>query len=203
MEKTSFQSHIVEQHKSYTEWWLNHGNHSKRTKMYRIVKNFQGRKLSWISRICSVPRKFSLRIFWGVACNTWQEYLAHTYSRCHLPFDRLTCPCSSTFRQAHCHRSLMVGPLRGRHPDTDQIQARPGTRRRHGSENGPRNTAWERQFTTSLTWIDRWMKLPCQPCRCSEYRLVLHLDQLVIVRGGCDYRASMRTMSIATPIQIE
>ena len=57
--------------------------------MYRIAGNFWGRKLSRISRIGAVPRKFFPWIFWGhgthdrgVVRNTQQ---AHAYSRHHLP----------------------------------------------------------------------------------------------------------------------
>ena len=38
---------------------------------YRIVENFRGRKLSWISRFWSHPRKFSLWNFGGVAFGGW------------------------------------------------------------------------------------------------------------------------------------
>ena len=159
-----------------------------------------------------------------MARNTQQEFLEHAYSRSHLPFDRLTCPCSSTFRQAHDESSLPKSDGLALSTVVPSLSIIAVNRQAWGEDtltptrskcSPEQGEGMDRKTDHGVRYdsISSPLLLPglitewnycgtSRLCRCSEYRLLFHLDQLVIVCGGCDYRACMRAMSIATPIQI-
>ena len=141
------------------------------------ARNFRGRKLSRISRICAVPRKFSLRIYgaWHTTRgrNFWRmrtqgaifpsidwHVLAQVCFQTNSSPPKSDGPALSTVVPS----SSIVGVNRqawGEDTWTPTGSKRTRNKEKAQIGNGPRSTVWQRQFTTSLslTRIDRWMKL--------------------------------------------
>ena len=146
-------------------------------------RKFSRRKLS---RICAVPWKFSLRIFWGVTCNTQCRNFWRMCTQgaifCSINRHVLAQVLSDKLVATKIWWSLStVVPsssivLDKPAEDTD-IQARKlhpwgeGTGRKTGHR-----VQCDSVSSPFLLPIDRWMKIPCvrlhRVVRCSEYRLV-------------------------------
>ena len=100
---------------------------------------------------------------------------------------------SSTWRHAH-DKFYQAPPLflcnveKIGEAGDEAMKASP-PRRRHGSENRPRSTVWQRQFTISLTnWsLNKSTMRTFPPCRCSKYRLVLCSFSQSAGYCRCDY----------------